>query len=396
MNSTLADNLKLVNALLDEQKDATYKFALIRGSIEVFQRYDHFKTDEGEWVKFPLGLLIERWIFYYYPIFESNFFIPQIGQDKEDLADESNKLKFRQSFDNIIRYYRLKGNGYSHFYNEYQKGQIRPDMKIHQYFIEMCVQIRDTIVQNPMKFLGNSTYQKENSIFHAKKKRPKSNVNCCIDPSFLKEYFGDFWIKREYYDALKNVGPFLIGDNSLLFKWAQFSQRRITDDKIKFGDILEKVSEEPITKRDIKASLSFYNDLKGRNIPLKSVWSGQKIRFSEEENMDHMIPFSVWRNNDLWNILPATPKENSRKSDKIPDPEFLIERKTCILKYWNYMIESKRKDLFIRQIRFSLIGESYDPDHWQDQAFDNLVEKCRYMIEEQKYPPWNKYEMPVL
>ncbi|WP_418887615.1 HNH endonuclease domain-containing protein [Leeuwenhoekiella marinoflava] len=43
--------------------------------------------------------------------------------------------------------------------------------------------------------------------------------------------------------------------------------------------------------------------------------------------MDHVIPFSVWKNNDLWNLLPAAAHINARKRDKIPAPELIARQR---------------------------------------------------------------------
>jgi hypothetical protein len=60
-----------------DSKDATYKFALLRGNIEIIQENDHYKSVELDRVNFPIGLLILKWIDYYYPIISSEIFIPQ-------------------------------------------------------------------------------------------------------------------------------------------------------------------------------------------------------------------------------------------------------------------------------------------------------------------------------
>jgi len=38
-----------------DSKDATYKYALLRGTIELIQEHDQYKRVSGEEVSFPLG-----------------------------------------------------------------------------------------------------------------------------------------------------------------------------------------------------------------------------------------------------------------------------------------------------------------------------------------------------
>ncbi|WP_048145888.1 HNH endonuclease domain-containing protein [Methanoplanus limicola] len=62
-------------------------------------------------------------------------------------------------------------------------------------------------------------------------------------------------------------------------------------------------------------------------------------------SVDHMIPFSVWKNNDLWNLLPALNSVNSKKSDKIPSPALIEKRSDAITGYWDILHEKYRSGL---------------------------------------------------
>ena len=50
--------------------------------------------------------------------------------------------------------------------------------------------------------------------------------------------------------------------------------------------------------------------------------------------IDHVLPFSLWRNNDLWNLLPAHPQVNSQKSDRLPTRNLLYRRRDTFLTCW--------------------------------------------------------------
>ena len=61
-----------------DSKSTTYKFALLRGLIEIIQQNSAYIKIQDDWVQIPTGLLIEKWLLYYYPILESEIVIPQI------------------------------------------------------------------------------------------------------------------------------------------------------------------------------------------------------------------------------------------------------------------------------------------------------------------------------
>lgn len=62
-----------------DSKATTYKFALLRGVIDIIQDNSPYIFFSNDRVNFPIGLLVEKWMLYYYPIFESSEYIPQIN-----------------------------------------------------------------------------------------------------------------------------------------------------------------------------------------------------------------------------------------------------------------------------------------------------------------------------
>jgi len=90
--------VRTINAIIEQDaKDATYKFALMRGAIDICQQYSHLKDVHGEVAVYPLGLLAEKWIYYYYPIIAHETFIPQRSAEPEDPSARGS-LKFRPQF----------------------------------------------------------------------------------------------------------------------------------------------------------------------------------------------------------------------------------------------------------------------------------------------------------
>jgi len=94
--------------------------------------------------------------------------------------------------------------------------------------------------------------------------------------------------------------------------------------------------------------------------------------------VDHVIPFSLWRNNDLWNLLPAHPHMNSLKKDRLPERSLLERRKELIIYYWEILREAAEERfrnetaLFIGD--FGGISESKMKRDWQNLLFARLVE----------------------
>ncbi len=150
-----------------ESKSTTYKFALLRGIIDIIQDNSPYISFSKERVHFPLGLLIEKWMLYYYPFLESAAYIPQING--------AAKLAFGVQFQKIIFEYKNRG-GYSVFYNDLKSQGIPKDLEAD--FVELCKQLKNTISQMPMKYIGRSVNEKYYSIFQYERGlKSESNVS---------------------------------------------------------------------------------------------------------------------------------------------------------------------------------------------------------------------------
>ncbi|WP_416171376.1 HNH endonuclease domain-containing protein [Algoriphagus boritolerans] len=92
--------------------------------------------------------------------------------------------------------------------------------------------------------------------------------------------------------------------------------------------------------------------------------------------VDHVIPFAIWKNNDLWNLLPAVPKINNNKRDKIPTPRLIESQKKIILHYWE-MLDESYNTRFQSEIKISLLGNN-DSKNWRHLAIDQMKESCNF------------------
>jgi hypothetical protein len=83
---------------------------------------------------------------------------------------------------------------------------------------------------------------------------------------------------------------------------------------------------------------------------MECVWTGKRVH---ELAIDHMIPWSLWRNNSLWNLLPSTKSVNSSKSNQLPDLHLIKERFPKIREYWRMYLQH-HPELFTKQVRRNL------------------------------------------
>ena len=86
------------------------------------------------------------------------------------------------------------------------------------------------------------------------------------------------------------------------------------------------------------------------------VWGNTKL--STSFVVDHCLPFARWPNNDLWNLLPSTVQNNSKKSDKLASSSRLNNAKHRIQEWWQqaWLEDTNNRQLFWTQAQFSLPG----------------------------------------
>lgn len=368
MNSEIFTN---INRIIErDSKSTTYKFALLRGTIDIIQDNSPDIQFYGNTVTFPTGLLIEKWMMYYYPILESQVPIPQSNGERN--------LSFNKQFLKIIDKYRER-NGFIGFYEDLKRNGFPKD--IHEDFRELSDQIYKALTQMPMKHIGFSVNHRHYSIFkytpHVKRTRPY-----ILDIDYLISNFGFFTIPIEYYHSFRMLGNFITGQDSLLFRWAEFSVKA-SKNRLSTEEVVNHVLRTPLSEREIQHSKQLFKAELANNGKLFCVWTGDTITHYE---IDHIIPFSVWRNNDLWNLLPTKKTINNKKRDKIPTPETIDKHRKEILFYWE-MLNKAEPHKFQKEIRVSLVG-SKSTSGWQESCINQLQNSCEYLISERGFEPW--------
>ncbi len=370
--------LKNINQIIErDSKDTTYKFALLRATIEVIQEKSPHIVAKGDRVIMPVGLLVLKWLEYYYPIIEAR--LPQKSGD--NLSTRT--LTFRSQFEKLTDYYQNKG-GYDVFYKDFIKCSYPSTLNTTIYYL--CKSIRDTITKQPMRYIGGSISNNHYSIFKKVEGDQRLSKPNKLDVEFMIDRFGQFSIPKDYFSVFEYLGSFITGTHSILINWAKFTVAK-GDRSLSMNKVLPKILQSPLNERDVSISSRIFDDYTQEIGPLYCVWSGKKIK--DDRNIDHVLPFAVWRNNDLWNLLPSKKKVNGDKNDRIPDINLLNQSKDRIIDYWKY-IYNQEPEIFTRELKVSLVNkELLDQKNWEIIAFDALKDKSRYLIETRGFEAFN-------
>lgn len=371
MNKKIFSNISKI--IERDSKSTTYKFALLRGTIDIIQENSPYIRIDKKRVFIPTGLLIEKWILYYYPILQSSTFIPQFNN--------TTNLAFELQFLDLIKHYEIRG-GFSAFYNDLRNKGIPEDL--NSLFFELAKKIRDTITKMPMRHLGYSINQELYSVFNPHNKRiyEKDYLKYSNLENIITD-FGTFSIPIEYFEIFKLLGSFVNGQDSILFKWAEFSVNA-SSKNLSIDEVINHVLINPITDRDVLESKKLYKNILEKEGEVYCVWTGKKLK---NYDVDHVIPFSVWKNNDLWNLLPSNSNINrNQKKDKIPSPLLIEKQKDIILNYWNLMFNTQ-SIRFKKEFQIALLG-NLSFNEWQEHGISQLKKSCNYLIENRGFEEW--------
>ncbi|MFO8000078.1 MAG: HNH endonuclease domain-containing protein [Marinilabilia sp.] len=362
-----------------DSKDTTYKFALLKATIEIIQEYDHYIEKKDDQVTIPLGLVILKWIEYYYPIFDSDYFIPQKKGDKQQKT-----LVFRGIFNEVIKHYE-KGLGYLQLNEELKTGNVNESVK--ENLQRLIKKLRETIVKMPMTYIG-SAVNKGGEIFkYNNDSKFKVGLRSELNNLHIIRNCGSFSIPSDYYDAFKLFGSFINGKDSLIMEWLNFTLKADSQNNLNKGEVLSILDPNFKNDREVADVQNFYKQILNQG-DLFCVWSGERIK-GNNLNIDHVVPYSLWHNNDLWNLLPTTEKMNNKKRNKIVHPQLLHNRKELIIFYWE-SIYQEFPLRFENEIKTSLLGFSnFHSENWQDKAFNSLLTKCNFLVSERGLEPFN-------
>jgi hypothetical protein len=154
---------------------------------------------------------------------------------------------------------------------------------------------------------------------------------------------------------------------SIILRWAELTSEIARTDMTAL--VVTKLLERPTSERDVSVAQSIY---RGES-DLQCVWTGERLQRGSLA-VDHVIPFSLWFNNDLWNLLPTSRRVNSVKADRLVSRQSLLDSRDRIIHCWE-LVRAQHEDRFETELRRSLIrAEAPAGGNWEIAAFAGLVE----------------------
>ena len=324
-------------------KVATYKLALFRALSELAiqePRIATWRSDER--VGVPLRRIAEKWLGYYWPIFAAARFFPQSGAEG---AGTSNQLQFRKAMLALMAPYVSSGEhgGLGAWQLDQNAGRVDAMQALLQK--KALRAIERAIRQGPVRFSGGALETGTVFTFDSEKNQVLMSPDLWRELSLLGHWIND----------------------AVILRWAELSARFGQRQGIHAGDVLPLLLAKPEPLRATAVAREIF----AKSGCTHCSWSDCKL--TDGFVVDHIIPFSLWGSNDLWNLLPVDAKVNGQKSDKLPTSALLYRQQDRIRAIWRLLRDTVPIP-FDRQAA-QLLGSALDGGTgWEDTLFARLRE----------------------
>lgn len=136
-----------------------------------------------------------------------------------------------------------------------------------------------------------------------------------------KQLFYSFDRKEEWLRINPKMYYFVCKHKSIIeklnyYEWARFLEK-VNDEDVTLN-LLTKIDES--SKR---SNLSVYRQILFDEFEMDTCfYCGKKVS-KENVHVDHFIPWSFIKDDNLWNLVLACPKCNLKKNDKMPEKQYL-------------------------------------------------------------------------
>ncbi|HON34228.1 MAG TPA: class I SAM-dependent methyltransferase [Synergistales bacterium] len=331
---------RIESVLNRDRKVATYKLALFRALAEMgITQYNKVRWLPGGLVALPLRAVAEKWLEYYWPLISSETFIPQI-QGENPLSGKP--VAFRGLLTELASRYTFRG-GLPAFLLEARSGNLPPGEK--ELYLKLLQKLSNTIRAGPVTHSGGGGTLRR--VFQ-------------FDPPTTS-----IIMEKGIWQEFCLMGPWI--RDAAVQRWAELSER-ISRGRVKAGQVFSLLAENPLPKREVTDARNLFQ----RPGFHECVWTGEPLH-KKNLAIDHAIPFSLWRCNDLWNLFPVNKRINLHKSDKLPSRRLILARKGSICGTWEHYHQEY-------PVRINAETESFcgreiaGRAQWQDRLFSLFAE----------------------
>ncbi|WP_018950953.1 class I SAM-dependent methyltransferase [Thioalkalivibrio sp. AKL12] len=350
----------LRHIVVNDDKSSTYKLALLRSVIRLAEDAPGMvlkRDDDG--VEVPFGALGLYWIKLYMPLL--------LREQLRQLPQSQSPGFAKQAFQLL--------KGLSPF--DLRIGlSLSPDQAetVRQALLDACGTIRRMPVRYT-KYPGTDV-----PIFDVTPGRSARKADLqVLTPEELAR-FGTFRIPAAIWDCCSRYACWL--EPAIVNEWIALLQQYNPGASLA---TLAGALEWEEGQRQTHQVRTRVDGLRGEGSTVQCVWTDTTLQ--RDYDIDHCFPWARWRNNDYWNLLPATRRANANKGERLPSASLMETAKPRILHWWQgAYLGTDLEGPFVLQARAALPLD----DPWDlDELFSAVMQQRLRLKMNQRLAEWH-------
>lgn len=369
-------NIEAISSIIyEDSKVTTYKIALLRALVDISSglcsEHVSYDTEDGvDYAYIPYALVCYYWIMYYWPLLENQ--ISQVGRNTV--------LGFEPALMALMDEVKKEhtDSGLSQYLAQFKEG-FAEGVPLHYLTLNLMKRLKTAISTGPVLHAGaEGTFSSSTKFCKSSNRQPLN----------LFDYIGSrgcIRLKLGLFFEMQVFGSIL--SDAIAVKWAQecvrFSILRKTQHSL--PQILPHILADQFIERDQDVARELAYKLLTEQHFLLCTYSGQHLK--QDFAMDHILPYSIFYNNDLWNLVPTLPKVNNTKSNRIISLNTLNTSQQRLSRYWEYLLFAKQRQ-FSAELR-STLHINTASRKWQSHLFDAITRQADITAQHIGFKRWS-------
>lgn len=301
----------LRHLILNDGKSSTYKIALLRILARIADGAAGAARHEADSVVLPMGLVALFWLRMYKPLIEAG--LPQMPPNRLGTAPG-----FVSNHFTALHHVRPA---------DLRAGMVYSDdtaRHLHASLWEIARLIREM----PVRYLHWPA--SDQHIFSVKhQRRTPTPARLHIDDAFLWS-FGEFHVPLQIWNALSHYNVWV--EPVLVAEWVRLIESYSGQAAAPVNQHAHALLVFADPERDTRLARAAVTRLRAQGAAIYCVWSGQRLR--DDYHIDHCFPYAAWPCGDAWNLMPASARINSEKSNRLVTQTALERASARITDWW--------------------------------------------------------------
>lgn len=369
MVAPIARGLPVIGSILrHDSKVTSYKIALLRAINDVALSFADLERT-GRDVAVPLRVLAEYWVAYYWPFVGVADPIAQgtgsvrNGQQRSDISFRNSLTELRTQYEGFAG---TTGAGRPsdgfvliHDLRLHRRQREYPQALLSGY--GKALQVVCTAIRMPIRYAHGGS----ESVFPRPARYAQLGDTVVAVPGTST---GDtcLTISHELWSAFQSMSLWI--DALCIYEWCMFTDRlpqarwRHADR----GEVFDLLTDQPEDRRGLTWERAQIRAMLLAGEEFACPWTGRRIDSSTEEyDLDHFLPVSVYPINELWNLLPSDHRFNCHvKRSRLPSHDRLTRARAGIESIYRQYMRSEVLSKTLREdaaVRFATVQQD-DPD----------------------------------